>query len=217
MFREEIGRFSGLEARVGTVGAAVGRRSPGRWPPVDRRGLHPGQSASYHTTEPLVDHAVQRVNWLGSRRFWYVDRDSRGDHFLMMTAATGKVAPVFDQRKLAGAPGEVIGQPVDAGKLAVTRHPPRGAGRYEVTRDDKRYLCALSGGAQRQLPLILIGAGLPQLVALAGRSKSYSERLFTFPAVGALTAEDAAAALQEPVSAQGSARPRWITSYAGTY
>lgn len=56
--------------------------------------------------------------------------------------------------------------------------------------------------AQRQLPLILIGAGLPQLIALAGRSKSYSERLFTFPSVGALAAEDAAAALQEPVSAQ---------------
>jgi hypothetical protein len=30
--------------------------------------------------------------------------------------------------------------------------------------------------SQRQLPVVLIGAGLPQLVALAGRSKSYAER-----------------------------------------
>ena len=35
--------------------------------------------------------------------------------------------------------------------------------------------------AQRQLPVVLIGAGLPQLVALSGRSKSYAERLFQFP------------------------------------
>jgi hypothetical protein len=57
--------------------------------------------------------------------------------------------------------------------------------------------------AQRQLPVVLIGAGLPQLVALAGRSKSYAERLFQFPEIGALQPADAIAALQEPVEDQG--------------
>jgi hypothetical protein len=57
--------------------------------------------------------------------------------------------------------------------------------------------------SQRQLPVVLIGAGLPQLVALSGRSKSYAERLFQFPEVGALPAADAVAALQEPVQEQG--------------
>jgi hypothetical protein len=57
--------------------------------------------------------------------------------------------------------------------------------------------------AQRQLPLILVGAGLPQLVALAGRSKSYTERLFQFPRIDALAQSDAAEALQEPARAQG--------------
>ena len=38
---------------------------------------------------------------------------------------------------------------------------------------------------QKGLPLIMIGAGLPQIRALAGNSKSYSERLFRFPDVGA--------------------------------
>ena len=56
--------------------------------------------------------------------------------------------------------------------------------------------------AQRQLPVVLIGAGLPQLVALAGRAKSYAERLFQFPELGPLQPEDAAAALQEPVMEQ---------------
>jgi hypothetical protein len=56
--------------------------------------------------------------------------------------------------------------------------------------------------SQRQLPVVLIGAGLPQLIALAGRSKSYAERLFQFPEVGPLQPDDAAAALQEPVMEQ---------------
>lgn len=57
--------------------------------------------------------------------------------------------------------------------------------------------------SQRQLPVVLFGAGLPQLVALAGRAKSYAERLFQFPQVGALQPADAVAALQEPVMAEG--------------
>jgi hypothetical protein len=56
---------------------------------------------------------------------------------------------------------------------------------------------------QRQLPLVLIGAGLPILPGLAGDSKSYAERLFSFPYVGALSAEDAATALREPARAAG--------------
>jgi hypothetical protein len=56
--------------------------------------------------------------------------------------------------------------------------------------------------SQRQLPVVLVGAGLPQLIALAGRSKSYAERLFQFPEVGALQPADAAKAVQEPVQEQ---------------
>jgi hypothetical protein len=56
---------------------------------------------------------------------------------------------------------------------------------------------------QRQLPMTLIGAGLPILPGLAGDSKSYAERLFSFPDVGALSEQDAAKALQEPAHAAG--------------
>ena len=58
---------------------------------------------------------------------------------------------------------------------------------------------------QRQLPLVLVGAGLPILPGLAGESKSYAERLFSFPDVGALSAEDAAKALRDPARAAGVA------------
>ncbi|HKZ78890.1 MAG TPA: ATP-binding protein [Pyrinomonadaceae bacterium] len=56
---------------------------------------------------------------------------------------------------------------------------------------------------QRQLPLVLLGAGLPILPGLAGESKSYAERLFNFPDIGALSAEDTAKALREPAKAVG--------------
>ena len=56
---------------------------------------------------------------------------------------------------------------------------------------------------QRQLPLVLLGAGLPILPGLAGESKSYAERLFSFPDIGALSEEDSARALREPTLAAG--------------
>ncbi len=56
---------------------------------------------------------------------------------------------------------------------------------------------------QLQLPLVLLGAGLPILPGLAGESKSYAERLFSFPDVGALSEQDTAKALQDPAQVAG--------------
>lgn len=57
--------------------------------------------------------------------------------------------------------------------------------------------------AQLQLPVIVVGAGLPQIVGLAGQSKSYAERLFDYPRVGALPEADARQALTQPAAAMG--------------
>jgi hypothetical protein len=56
---------------------------------------------------------------------------------------------------------------------------------------------------QRNLPIILVGAGLPQIIALAGESKSYSERLFKYPTIGALSNEDARLAIVKPAKDEG--------------
>ncbi len=56
---------------------------------------------------------------------------------------------------------------------------------------------------QRQLPILLIGAGLPILPGLAGESKSYAERLFNFPNIGALSEDDSAKALRDPAQVAG--------------
>lgn len=59
-------------------------------------------------------------------------------------------------------------------------------------------IMALHKTVQRKLPIVLVGAGLPQLPELAGDAKSYSERLFTFPEIGNLNDEHAKEALQGP-------------------
>jgi hypothetical protein len=57
--------------------------------------------------------------------------------------------------------------------------------------------------AQRNLPLLFIGAGLPQIAALAGNAKSYAERLFNYPEIGQLAPNDAKDALVKPAKDAG--------------
>lgn len=62
---------------------------------------------------------------------------------------------------------------------------------------------ALHRAAQRQLPVVLVGAGLPQLTGRMGRAKSYAERLFDFPSIGPLSALEARMAIAKPAHARG--------------
>ncbi len=64
-------------------------------------------------------------------------------------------------------------------------------------------IAAIHQTAQTQAPVALIGAGLPQLLGLAGRAKSYSERLFEFVEIDRLPAEDARVALCVPAEKEG--------------
>jgi len=64
-------------------------------------------------------------------------------------------------------------------------------------------ISALHRCAQLRLPVILVGAGLPQLRERAGSAKSYAERLFDFPEVGPLAPDDARSALLLPALARG--------------
>jgi hypothetical protein len=64
-------------------------------------------------------------------------------------------------------------------------------------------IAALHRCAQLRLPVGVVGAGLPQLRALAGNAKSYAERMFDFPAVGQLTDEEAREAVRKPAAAEG--------------
>jgi len=66
-------------------------------------------------------------------------------------------------------------------------------------------ISALHRTAQRRLPVVLVGAGLPQLRGRMGRAKSYAERLFDFPEIGPLPADAAKRAIAKPAQDQGVA------------
>jgi len=65
-------------------------------------------------------------------------------------------------------------------------------------------IMALHRTAQRRLPVVLVGAGLPQLRGRMGRAKSYAERLFEFPEIGPLPREAAERAIAKPLRDQGT-------------
>ena len=71
--------------------------------------------------------------------------------------------------------------------------------QYLAEEDLRGLIVAMHRIAQRGWPVILFGAGLPQVAALAGEAKSYAERLFDYPEVGPLAPDAARSALQEPI------------------
>lgn len=98
--------------------------------------------------------------------------------------------------------------------LIATAEAARDAGKpVAILIDELQYLSKDELGAlirgihavnQAALPLILFGAGLPQLAGQAGDAKSYAERLFEFPRLGALLEIDAWKALRDPVEEEGA-------------
>jgi AAA ATPase domain len=64
-------------------------------------------------------------------------------------------------------------------------------------------ITALHRSAQRRLPVVLVGAGLPQLRGQMGDAKSYAERLFDFPEIGPLPPSAARLAIDKPARDQG--------------
>lgn len=64
-------------------------------------------------------------------------------------------------------------------------------------------ISALHKTVQRNLPVTMVGAGLPQIAELSGDAKSYAERLFRFPRIGNLNDKDARLALSTPANEEG--------------
>ncbi|MGJ7458171.1 AAA family ATPase [Halomonas sp. RA08-2] len=80
--------------------------------------------------------------------------------------------------------------------------------------DEMQYISEVEFGAliaalhrcnQNDLPLTVIGAGLPQLLARAGNAKSYAERLFDFPMIGPLDEDASRLAITKPAAQEGVA------------
>lgn len=75
--------------------------------------------------------------------------------------------------------------------------------QYLSSQEFSALIMAIHRINQKQYPLILVGAGLPQILGLAGNSKSYAERLFRYPEIGALSHSDATRAIVNPARTEG--------------
>lgn len=71
--------------------------------------------------------------------------------------------------------------------------------QYLSQADLSALIVALHRMSQEGLPVLMVGAGLPQIARLAGEAKSYAERLFLYPSVGALDPPSAAQAIEKPI------------------
>lgn len=74
--------------------------------------------------------------------------------------------------------------------------------QYLSTEELAALISAVQRTVQLNLPVVLVGAGLPQLPGLTGNAKSYAERLFEFPQIDSLEDKHARDVLRLPVSEQ---------------
>ena len=95
--------------------------------------------------------------------------------------------------------------------VAVGEAAAESGGGIVIAVDEAQYLgeeemgaviAAIHRTTQMDLPVVLTAAGLPQLRVLAGQARTYTERLFTFPEVGALTPDETRDALVLPAEAE---------------
>lgn len=72
--------------------------------------------------------------------------------------------------------------------------------QYLSEQDLSALIVSIHKISQEGLPVVLVGAGLPQIARLAGEAKSYSERLFHYLNVDALDVRAAALAVEKPIT-----------------
>jgi hypothetical protein len=76
--------------------------------------------------------------------------------------------------------------------------------QYLSEPDLSALIVAIHRISQEGLPVLMVGAGLPQIARLAGEAKSYSERLFLYPGIGALDQAAAGQAVKKPIIEEGA-------------
>ena len=76
--------------------------------------------------------------------------------------------------------------------------------QYLTEEDLRALIVSFHMISQGGLPVVLFGAGLPQVAGLAGDAKSYAERLFDFPQVGPLSPAAAREAIEQPLQDEGA-------------
>lgn len=144
----------------------------------------------------LVKHALKVLGgFVGAMKLKYHDVEFQIDMEKESGADTGDLE--YDLSKLLISVGQAAKEKKTAIVLFIDEI------QYIHKEQFASLIMALHKCAQLQLPIILIGAGLPQLIAQAGRAKSYAERLFEYHEIGPLDENAANAAIETPAIKAG--------------
>lgn len=75
------------------------------------------ESMMSYNTEPFVDRATVRPNWLPADKFWYRVLTAQGSEFVLVDPAKGTRTAAFNQQKLADALSAATGKKYEAAML----------------------------------------------------------------------------------------------------
>jgi dipeptidyl-peptidase-4 len=92
-------------------------------------------------TQPLVDHAVSDVHWLGPHEVGYSEQNQGKTRYLRMDAESGKVRVAFQPAQLAAKLAKASGKPVPAGHLPIHDWSFGKSGRLQLSLHGKWYTC----------------------------------------------------------------------------
>ncbi len=97
-----------------------------------------------YNTEPLVDHAVVRPNWLPGDKFWFRDLNAHGSEFILIDPAKKTISGVFDQGKLAAGLSTATGKQYTGLMLPFQTFAYGADGHSVIFRaDGKQWKCDL--------------------------------------------------------------------------
>ncbi|AGI09760.1 S9 family peptidase [Xanthomonas citri] len=96
-----------------------------------------------YAAQPLVDHAVTRIDWLDATHVAYVDHDAKGNRLLQLDTSTGKTAPLFKQAALVASLNTLLktgDKPLKADTFA-PMVKVTADGRYRLNVRDTAVVC----------------------------------------------------------------------------
>ena len=135
-----MNKFLFTAAAILAAGAVFAQQGPVL---TDKDYAHAENFLNYNT-EPLIDHAVVRPNWLPGDKFWFRDLDAHGSEFILVDPAKKKISGVFDQGKLAAALSMATGNHYEGLMLPFESFSYSADGGSVIFRaDGKQWKCDL--------------------------------------------------------------------------
>ena len=88
-------------------------------PTITAKDYERAESRLSYNTEPYIDNASVRANWLSDSKFWYRKLTANGSEFIVADAAKKARSAAFDQAKLAASLSSATRQTVRCQYAAV--------------------------------------------------------------------------------------------------